>query len=124
MGCREQTAEVGPVEVSVSDGAVSASKGTVPFSLTRKLGQSPEIRCRVWIVRYEGAPPIAWHEIPTGAVAIEPAEGRTMTARRAHRYVEAFNRAVLGGNRRVWAVALPVTIRYEGDARPGERLGA
>ena len=83
--------------------------------------QTVENRCRVWIVRYEGAAPAAWHDVPAGAVAIEPAEGRAMTARRASRYVEAFNRAALRGTQKVWAVALPVTIRYEGDARPGER---
>ena len=44
-----------------------------------------------------------------------------MTARRARRYVEAFNRVALGGMQKVWAVAVPVTIRYEGDARPGDR---
>ena len=84
--------------------------------------QTVGIRCRVWVVRYEGAPPTAWHDVPAGAVAIEPAEGQTMTARRAGRYVEAFNRAALRGTHKVWAVALPVTILYEGDARPGERL--
>lgn len=84
--------------------------------------QAGEIRCRVWIVQYEGAPPIAWHDIPVEAVAIEPAEGQAMTARRAARYVEAFNRAAVGGVQKVWAVALPVTVRYEGDAQPGERL--
>jgi hypothetical protein len=84
--------------------------------------QTVEIRCRVWIVRYEGTPPTAWLDVPAGAVAIEPAEGRAMTARRARRYVEAFNRAALAGTQKVWAVALSVTIRYEGDARPGQRL--
>ena len=90
----------------------------------RRREQTVEIRCRVWIVRYEGAPPAAWHDVPAEAVAIEPAEGQAMTARRAKRYVEAFNRAAVGGMQKVWAVALPVTIRYEGDARPGERLSS
>jgi hypothetical protein len=84
--------------------------------------QTVGIRCRVWIVQYEGAPPIAWHDIPVEAVAIEPAEGQTMSARQAARYVEAFNRAAVTGPQKVWAVALPVTIHYEGDAKPGERV--
>jgi hypothetical protein len=84
--------------------------------------EAVKIRCRVWIVRYEGAAPSAWLDVPAGAVAIEPAEGRVMTARRARRYAEVFNRAALAGTQKVWAVALPMTIRYEGDARPGERL--
>jgi len=83
-----------------------------------------QIRCRVWIVRYEGPPPAAWHEIPAEAVAIEPAEGHSMTARCASRYVEAFNRAAVGGARKVWAVALPVRPRYDGDLHPGELLSS
>ena len=42
----------------------------------------------------------------------------------ARRYVEAFNGAVLGGRRKVWAVALPVRIEYQGDPRPGEKIAA
>lgn len=79
-------------------------------------------RYRVWIVRYEGCRPAAWRDVPTGATAVEPAEHRTMTVRQARRYVEAFNRAVAEGPRRLWAVALPVRIRYLGDARPGRTL--
>ena len=81
-----------------------------------------ENRCRVWIVRYGEVAPAGWHDVPRDAVAIEPAEGETMTASQAKRYVEAFNRAAFGRARKVWAVALPVRIRYEGDPRPGEPL--
>ena len=81
-----------------------------------------ENRCRVWIVRYGEAAPAGWHDVPSGAVAIEPAEGQTMTASQAKRYVEAFNRAAVGGARKVWAVALPVRVRYDGDPRPGEAI--
>ncbi len=86
--------------------------------------KAAESRCRVWIVRYGEAAPAGWHEVPPGAVAIEPAEGQTMTAKRARRYVEAFNRAALDGTQKIWAVALPVRVRYDGDPRPGEPLGA
>lgn len=86
--------------------------------------QTTEIRFRIWIVRYEDSPPTGWHDVPVGAVAIEPAETRTMAIRQANRYAEAFNRAALGGTQKVWAVALPVTIRYDGDPQPGERLRA
>ncbi len=79
-------------------------------------------RHRVWIVRYEGWRPGTWHDIPAGAIAVEPAERGTMTTRQARRYVEAFNRAAQNGPRKTWAVALPVTIRYVGDPQPGEAL--
>ncbi len=81
--------------------------------------QCPEIRCRVWIVRYEGIQPAGWHDVPPGAVAVAPAERGTMAIRRARRYVEAFNRAATEGCGKVWAVAVPVVVRYEGDPRPG-----
>jgi hypothetical protein len=80
-------------------------------------------RYRVWIVRYQQQP-AAWHDVPPGAVAIEPAERGTMTGRRARQYVEAFNRAAQNGRRKIWAVALPVVIRYMGDPQPGETLSA
>lgn len=81
-----------------------------------------ENRYRVWIVRYQGQRPQTWHDVPAGAIAVEPAERRAMSGRRARRYVEAFNRAAQCGRQTVWAVALPVTIRYVGDAQPGETL--
>jgi hypothetical protein len=80
------------------------------------------IRYRVWIVRCPGAPPATWHDVPTGAIAVEPAEPRAMTARQARCYVEAFNRTAATNPRHVSAVALPVVIRYAGEPRPGERL--
>jgi hypothetical protein len=79
-------------------------------------------RYRVWIVRYEGWRPEAWHDVPAGAIAVEPAERRAMTIRQARRYVEAFNRAVGSGPRKIWAVALPVAIHYVGDPQPGEAI--
>jgi hypothetical protein len=77
------------------------------------------IRFRVWIVRYEGLPPERLLDTPPGATAVEPAEKRVLTARQARHYVEAFNRAASDGVRKIWAVAVPVTLRYEGDPQPG-----
>jgi hypothetical protein len=76
-------------------------------------------RYRVWIVRYEGPAPRHWLDVPPGAVAVEPAENRAMTARQARHYIESFNREVCKGVRKIWTVAVPVTIRYEGDPQPG-----
>jgi hypothetical protein len=83
-----------------------------------------ETRYRVWIVRYEHGQPSGWHDVPAGAIAIEPAERGTMTGRRARRYIEAFNRAAQNGRQRIWAVALPVVIRYVGEPQPGEPVAA
>ena len=61
-------------------------------------------------------------QTPPAAVAMEPAEEGTMSQSQAAVYVEAFNRAALGRRRKIWAIALPVTLRYEGDPRPGQRI--
>jgi hypothetical protein len=34
-------------------------------------------------------------------------------------FLEGFNSAVLDEQRSIWAVAVPVEVRFEGDARPG-----
>ena len=56
----------------------------------------------------KGRRPADWHDVPPGAVAIEPAEGHAMTAQPG----QTLRRGVQsGGPRRgpqVWAVALPV----------------
>jgi hypothetical protein len=90
----------------------------------RILGEGKTVvsRYRVWIVRYEGCRPEAWHDLPAGAIAVEPAERGSMSARRARQYVEAFNRAAQGGRQKIWAVALPVAIRYVGDPQPGQAV--
>ena len=79
-------------------------------------------RFRVWIAAYDRWQPTDFGDVPTAAVAIEPAEDGTMSKSQADAYVEAFNRAALGGRRKIWAVALPVTVRYQGDPRPGEKI--
>jgi hypothetical protein len=80
-------------------------------------------RYRVWIIRCEGRSPEVWCEAPSGAIAVEPAERGVMHAQRARHYVEAFNRVAEAGRQNLWAVALPVAIRYVGEPRPGDALG-
>jgi len=77
---------------------------------------------RVWIAAYGDWQPDGYRDVPVAAIALEPAEEETMSAEQASAYVEAFNRTALGGPRKIWAVALPVTLRYEGEPRPGEAL--
>ncbi len=77
-------------------------------------------RYRVWLVSYRDWQPGSYVDVPPEAVALEPAEEATMSARRAARYVEAFNRAASERGRGVWAVAIPVGSRYEGEPRPGQ----
>jgi hypothetical protein len=79
-------------------------------------------RFRVWIVRYDDWEPENLRGVPPRAVALEPAERGTMSASEAASYAEAFNRAALATSRKLWAIAIPVQLRYEGDPRPGEVL--
>jgi hypothetical protein len=107
---------------------------------------------RVWIVGYRGRPPRGLAEIPPRCWALEPAEDQAMSAREAADYTAAFNGAILAQRgrsrqgatqnvppkhrrkawprstapgprrRRLWAVAVPVTLRYDGDLQPGQGL--
>lgn len=77
---------------------------------------------RVWIAGYDRWRPRDHRDVPPAAVALEPAEEGTMSATQAAAYVEAFNRAALGRKRAIWAVALPVTLRYEGEPLPGQTI--
>lgn len=79
-------------------------------------------RFRVWIVRYDAWEPQNPSDHPPAAVALEPAEEGTMTARQARAYAEAFNRATLAAGRSLWALAVPVAVRYEGEPRAGQLL--
>jgi len=84
--------------------------------------RSPRKAYRVWITASGDWQPNDPHDIPPDATALEPAEEGVFPARRAARYVTAFNRTALARGLRVWAVALPVVVRYEGDVVAGQRL--
>ncbi len=75
---------------------------------------------RVWLATYDDYwRPEAWHELPPVATAFEPVADRLYNEAEAGAFVEGFNRSMLAEPRQLWAVAVPVTIRYDGDAHPG-----
>jgi hypothetical protein len=74
---------------------------------------------RLWIATYGDWRPTCWSDLPPGATAVELVEDRLYSAEEAAMFVAGFNSQVLGGDKPVWAVAVPVTIRYLGDAEPG-----
>jgi hypothetical protein len=75
---------------------------------------------RLWIVTYHGDwMPRRWNEAPPAAQAVEPVDGAAYSAAEAAMFLEGFNSAMLEADRPIWAVAVPVTIRYEGDAQCG-----
>ncbi len=83
------------------------------------LTPSSSTRFRVWIATYDDWLPSAWNELPPLATACEPVENVLYTEAEAALFVEGFNRSMLAEPRQIWAVAVPVTLRYDGDAQPG-----
>lgn len=79
-------------------------------------------RFRVWIARYDNWFPADSRAMPPRAVALEPAEEEPMSVEEAEVYVRAFNREALARSCQLWAVALRVAVRYEGDPQPGQVL--
>ena len=58
-------------------------------------------------------------DVPPRATALEPVARALYSAEEAALFVEGFNGSMLCGDRPLWAVAVPITIRYEGDVQPG-----
>jgi hypothetical protein len=56
-------------------------------------------------------------------VAIEPAEAGTMSAKAATAYAAAFNREAMAHPGNLWAMVVPVAVRYEGEPQRGEEVG-
>ncbi len=82
-----------------------------------------EVRFRVWIATCnEPCRGDALFHEPETVAALEPAEEGPMSAEEAAVYVEAFNRAATDQRRKFRAVAVPVTVIYRGEPRPGEAL--
>jgi hypothetical protein len=77
---------------------------------------------RVWLAQYEGPRPRRWSEVPRRAQAVEPADDRCVTEAAAREFVEGFNR--VRRRDRLWAVAVPVVVRIDGEPRPGASLRA
>jgi hypothetical protein len=73
---------------------------------------------RVWLARYYDWEPCEWYEVPQDATALEPVDG-CMTADEAALFLQGFNQAMLRQPRQIWAVAIPVSVRYDGDLEPG-----
>jgi hypothetical protein len=74
---------------------------------------------RLWITTYANWRPAQWSDSPPTAIALEAVENALYSADEAALFLEGFNSAMLENSEPIWAVAVPVTVRYEGDAQPG-----
>jgi hypothetical protein len=74
--------------------------------------------CRVWLAEYDGPRPRRWSDVPRRARAVAPLDPRCVPTAAANEFVEGFNRA--RRNDRLWAVAVPVVVRIDGEPRRGQ----
>jgi hypothetical protein len=81
--------------------------------------QSGQRLFRLWIASYEDWRPARWSDVPPRAAAVELVEDAAYSADEAAFFLEGFNSAMLEHDRPIWAVAVPIAIRYEGDAQAG-----
>lgn len=75
---------------------------------------------RVWLLKYRNWQPTRWSEVPPHGEVLEPADSRCLSESEAAIFVETFNQAMLGQQRNLWAVSVPVAVRYLGDLKPGQ----
>ena len=79
-------------------------------------------RFRIWIAGYSDWRPTTWHDVPPRAIALEPAETDPLSASQAQAFLEGFNGQMLRQAKRLWAVAVPIVVGYDGDVRAGENV--
>jgi hypothetical protein len=65
---------------------------------------------------------MSWSDRPPLATAIEPLSEATYDAENAQLFLQGFNSQMLLSERGLWAVAVPVTLRFEGDLQPGDKI--
>lgn len=63
--------------------------------------------------------PVQWNQLPPQATALELIDEALYSAEEAAMFLQGFNTLMLDHDRPIWAVAVRVTLRYEGDAQCG-----
>lgn len=80
---------------------------------------------RAWLVACPADwQPERWDECPPTCIALEPAEMGYLLADEVNVFVRSFNTAMLRHPKRIWAVAVPVTLQFVGDLVMGQQLDA
>jgi hypothetical protein len=105
-----------------ADGA--SSGGRVPDGSHGPVGLQDGLapgapRFRLWIASYSDWQPAAWNQVPPRATAVEPVDQALCTAEEAALFLQGFNSSMLAHHEPIWAVAVPITLCYEGDAVAG-----
>jgi hypothetical protein len=81
--------------------------------------QSGERLFRLWIATYQDWRPARWNDAPPRAQALELVEDAAYSAEEAALFLQGFNTSMLAHDQPIWAVAVPVAVRYDGDAQVG-----
>lgn len=90
-----------------------------PLAATPPIGPA---HFRLWISGYGDWQPKSWSDTPPLSTALEPVSESTYSAADAQLFLQGFNSQMLRDQRRLWVVAVPVTLRFEGDLRPGDEI--
>lgn len=101
-----------------SSGGHMPDGGSAQGDFTRGLAPGAQ-RFRIWIASYVDWRPASWNQVPPRATAVEPVEQALCTAEEAALFLQGFNSSMLAHHEPIWAVAVPITLCYEGDAVPG-----
>src|SRR3954468_1392047 len=76
---------------------------------------------RIWMVTYsESWRPRQWNDCPPQAVAVRPAKTSAVSGEEAASFLEGCNSCLLETGEPLWGVAVPVTLCYAGEPKPGE----
>lgn len=75
---------------------------------------------RLWIARYANWRPQGWSDTPPEATVLQPVDDAVYSAEEAAVFLQGFNSEILGHEPSLWAVAVPVTLVYQGDVQAGQ----
>lgn len=81
---------------------------------------NPSRRYRLWIARVGQERPRHWGAAPARATALHLVDDGLYSADEAALFLEGFNGCREPLDPSLWAVAVPVQVCYEGDARSGQ----
>jgi hypothetical protein len=77
----------------------------------------------VWIAQYQNWLPDRWDAVPPRFRVLEPAVAGCLSQEAAAHWLQGFNADMLAIGKNLWAVAVAVQLRYEGDLAPGQIVG-
>ena len=77
---------------------------------------------RVWIAECYDWNPTDWSDVPRKAMAVQPASDSCVSVPDAAMFVEGFNREMLRRRTLLWAIAVPITVRFEQDLASGDLM--